>query len=47
MSGAQVDVRHVRKSFEGGRAALAHLNIPIHSLATISAMDETGIHFEE
>jgi xanthine phosphoribosyltransferase len=37
----------IEKSFEGGRAALAHLNIPIHSLATISAMDETGIHFEE
>lgn len=35
----------VEKIFEGGRAALAHLNVPIHSLAVIERMDETGIYF--
>jgi xanthine phosphoribosyltransferase len=37
----------IEKSFEGGREALAHLNVPIHSLATITVMDETGIFFAE
>jgi len=35
----------IEKVFEGGRAALAHLNVPIHSLAVIERMDETGIYF--
>ncbi len=35
----------IEKIFEGGRAALAHLNVPIHSLAVIERMDETGIYF--
>ncbi len=35
----------IEKGFEGGRAALAHLNIPIESLACIASMDESGIHF--
>lgn len=35
----------IEKSFEGGRNALAHLNIPIESLACISSMDEGKIIF--
>jgi xanthine phosphoribosyltransferase len=37
----------IEKSFEGGRAALASLNVPIHSLAIIERMDETGIYLAE
>lgn len=37
----------IEKSFEGGRKALAHLNIPIHSLAIIERMDETGIYLAD
>lgn len=37
----------IEKSFEGGRQALAHLNIPIHSLAVITRMDETGIYLAD
>jgi xanthine phosphoribosyltransferase len=37
----------VEKSFEGGRAALAHLNVRIESLAIITAMDETSITFAD
>jgi xanthine phosphoribosyltransferase len=37
----------IEKSFEGGRKALSHLNIPIESLACIYAMDDQGIHFCE
>lgn len=33
----------VEKSFEGGRQLLAHWNVPIESLAIITAMDEAGI----
>lgn len=33
----------IEKSFEGGRKALAHLNIPIESLACISAMENGQI----
>lgn len=33
----------IEKSFEGGREALAHLNIPIESLACISAMENGQI----
>jgi len=35
----------IEKSFEGGRAALAHLNIPIESLACIVSMDGEQIVF--
>ncbi len=37
----------VEKTFEGGRAALAHLNTRIESLAIITAMDETSITFAD
>lgn len=37
----------IEKTFEGGRAVLSTLNIPVHSLAMIAAMDESGIHFED
>jgi len=37
----------IEKNFEGGRAALSSLNIPVHSLAVIAAMDETGIRFAD
>ena len=37
----------IEKTFEGGRAALSSLNVPVHSLASIAAMDETGIRFED
>jgi len=35
----------IEKSFEGGRAALAGLNVPIESLAIITSMDEGRIEF--
>jgi xanthine phosphoribosyltransferase len=35
----------IEKSFEGGRKALSHLNVPIESLACISSMDNNEIHF--
>jgi xanthine phosphoribosyltransferase len=35
----------IEKSFEGGREALAHLNIPIESLACIASMDDGKITF--
>lgn len=35
----------IEKDFEGGREVLAHLNIPIHALAVIARMDDTGIYF--
>jgi xanthine phosphoribosyltransferase len=37
----------IEKSFEGGRDALAHLNIQIESLACITALDNDGIHFAD
>jgi xanthine phosphoribosyltransferase len=36
----------IEKIFEGGRAALEHLNIPIESLACITAMEGDHITFE-
>jgi xanthine phosphoribosyltransferase len=36
----------IEKSFEGGRAALADLNVPVHSLARIVDMANGGIVFE-
>jgi xanthine phosphoribosyltransferase len=35
----------IEKSFEGGRAALAGLNVPIESLAIITSMEEGRIDF--
>jgi xanthine phosphoribosyltransferase len=35
----------IEKSFEGGRDALAYLNVPIYSLVRIDRMDDTGIYF--
>jgi xanthine phosphoribosyltransferase len=37
----------VEKTFEGGRAALAHLNIPVESLAVIQSMEGDRIVFME
>jgi xanthine phosphoribosyltransferase len=37
----------IEKTFEGGRAALSGLGVPVHALAMISGMDENGIRFEE
>jgi len=37
----------VEKTFEGGRAALAHLNVPVESLARICSMEGDQILFEE
>ena len=36
----------IEKTFEGGRAALEYLNVPIHSLAAITSFDDNQIHFE-
>jgi len=35
----------IEKAFEGGRAELAYLNVPIHSLVVISAMTDNHIEF--
>ena len=37
----------IEKTFEGGRLALAHLGVPVHSLAVIVAMEGEQIIFEE
>jgi xanthine phosphoribosyltransferase len=37
----------IEKTFEGGRAALKSLGVPIHSLACITSMDEDNIVFGE
>ena len=37
----------IEKIFEGGRAALKSLNVPIHSLACITAMTDDGVVFGE
>jgi xanthine phosphoribosyltransferase len=37
----------IEKIFEGGRAALAHLNVPIESLARIRSMEGDQILFED
>ena len=36
----------IEKSFEGGRAALAELGVPIEALAVVSAMEGDQIRFE-
>ncbi len=35
----------IEKSFEGGREALSHLNVPVESLACITSMDNNQICF--
>jgi len=35
----------IEKSFEKGRNLLSYLNIPIHSLVTITSMDDGKISF--
>ncbi len=37
----------IEKRFEGGRELLSYLNIPIHSLVTITSMDDNQIVFSE
>ena len=37
----------VEKSFEGGRKALSHLNVPVESLVTIKSMEGDQILFED
>ena len=37
----------IEKTFEGGRAALAHLNVPVESLAPICGMEGDSIFFED
>ncbi len=37
----------IEKTFEGGREALKHLNLPVESLARIVSMDEGKIVFSE
>lgn len=37
----------IEKNFEGGRALLSYLNVPIHSLVTISSMDDGKIVFSD
>jgi len=37
----------IEKTFEGGRAALQKLNVPVEALARISALDDDKITFEE
>jgi xanthine phosphoribosyltransferase len=37
----------IEKSFEGGRASLEHLGVPIISLVTIDKMDENGFVFKD
>jgi hypothetical protein len=37
----------IEKRFEGGREALADLNVPIETLAVITAMDNGKITLEE
>ena len=37
----------IEKSFEGGRAALAYLDVPVHALAIITSMEEDRISFAD
>ncbi len=37
----------IEKSFEGGRAALAHLGVPVEALARITAMEDDKIVFSD
>ncbi len=37
----------IEKTFEGGRAALAHLGVPIEALASITSMENGQIQFQD
>ena len=37
----------IEKTFEGGRELLAELNVPVHSLVTISSMEDGKFEFDE
>ena len=37
----------IEKDFEGGREALASLNVPVHALASIKSMENGGIQFSD
>jgi xanthine phosphoribosyltransferase len=37
----------IEKTFEGGRAVLAHLDVPVEALAIITAMEDDRITFRE
>jgi xanthine phosphoribosyltransferase len=37
----------IEKTFEGGRAVLAHLEVPVEALAIITAMEDNRITFRE
>jgi xanthine phosphoribosyltransferase len=37
----------IEKTFEGGRATLAHLDVPVEALAIITAMEDNRITFRE
>lgn len=37
----------IEKEFEGGREALKYLNIPVHALVTIKAMDNGSFEFSD
>jgi xanthine phosphoribosyltransferase len=37
----------IEKNFEGGRAALAYLGVPVHALAVIASMQDNQIIFAE
>jgi xanthine phosphoribosyltransferase len=37
----------IEKTFEGGREALSYLGVPIVSLVSITAMDDSGVTFAE
>jgi xanthine phosphoribosyltransferase len=37
----------IEKEFEGGREALASLNVPVHALASIKSMQDGKIEFSD
>jgi len=37
----------IEKEFEGGREALAYLNVPVHALASIKSMENGKILFSD
>ncbi len=37
----------IEKNFEGGREALAYLEVPVHALAVIASMEDDRITFAD
>jgi len=35
----------IEKAFEGGRNEIAHLDVPVHAVVTLTGMDENGFRF--